>query len=253
MKQIVFRARTLYICVVLALVGALALSSCRTHRDVGVQPTLPSSEKPPVERGGTESRRVTIDLANARTFMDNNTFVSSRYHFADLNGEQLEAARKYGVEPVQGRKEAERLARSLEHVESCELYLVDELTHSVPYLTKNAKRLLDDMGRMYQKSLIQAGYRPHRFIVTSLLRTRDDVESLRRVNGNAARQSSHMYATTFDISWSRYNRTSLDGNPASNDTLAAYLGEVIHYLREHGRCVVIYERRQHCFHITVTE
>lgn len=245
----IYRARTLYIC----LVAALVLASCRTHKDVGVQPVLPGGGQAPVERGGTEERRVRIDLSTARTFMDNNTFVSSRYHFADLNGEQLAAAQKYGVEPVQGRKEAERLVRRLEKVESCELYMVDELTHSVPYLTKSAKRLLDDMGRIYQKSLIAGGYRPHRFIVTSLLRTREDVDRLRRVNANASRNSSHMYGTTFDISWSRYNRVSVDGNTASNNTLAAYLGECIYYLRDHGRCVVIYEQNQHCFHITVVE
>lgn len=254
MIRIRTRARTIYICArLMMLLAVMATASCRSHKDVAVQPPVRKGQQPPLSASQTEARKVHIDLDNARTFMDNNTFVSARYQFRDLNGEQLAAAQKYGVEPVDDRKAAEHLVRKLEKVESGELYLVDELTHSVPYLTKSAKRLLDDMGRIYQKSLIAAGYRPHRFIVTSLLRTRDDVERLRRVNANAARNSSHTYGTSFDVSWSRFNRTSTDGNPAGNNTLAAYLGETIYYLRDHGRCVVIYEKNQHCFHITVTE
>lgn len=231
------------------------LASCRSHKNiVEEQPSYHlGPDTPPVTESRTETRRVTIDLTSTKTFMDNNTFVKSRYRFRDLNGEQLKYARKSGVDPVQNREEAEKLKKRLNLVESNEYYMVDELTHSIPYLTDGAKKLLDDMGRMYQQSLINAGYRPHRFIVTSLLRTRDDVERLRKVNGNAAKNSSHMYGTTFDLSWSRYNRVSMDGNSASNATLAAYLGEVIHYMRSHGRCVVIYEQNQHCFHITSTE
>lgn len=259
MKQSVARARTLYIYrtggfLVLLI---LLLASCRSHKELEYrQPVLHGqrvTDVPSATPSRTEARRVRIDLTKSQTFMDNNTFVKSRYHFKDLNGEQLAAAQKSGVEPVQNRRQAERLKRKLNLIESNEYYMVDELTHSIPYLTDGAKRLLDDMGKMFQQSLIRAGYRPHRFIVTSLLRTRDDVESLRKVNANASRNSSHMYGTTFDLSWSRFNRVSTDGNPASNDTLASYLGEVIYYLRQQGRCVVIYERNQHCFHITVVE
>lgn len=249
-------ARTLYIVRRAALLAmlALVLTACRSHKSVVErQPTLRQQPTPPLTESRTETRVVRIDLAHSQTFLDNNTFVRSRYHFRDLNGEQLEAAQRSGVEPVDNRQQAERLKRRLNLVETNEYYIVDELTHSIPYLTDGAKRLLDDLGRMFQKSLILAGYRPHRFIVTSLLRTRDDVARLRKVNANASRNSSHMYGTTFDISWSRYNRVSTDGNPATNDTLAAYLGECIYYLRDHGRCVVIYEQNQHCFHITVVE
>lgn len=242
--------------IIMFLAMIVALASCRSYKGLEEhQPVLMDMADTEISdtKSRTETRRVTIDLASSKTFMDNNTFVKSRYHFRDLNGEQLAAAQKSGIEPVQNRQEAEKLKKKLNLIESNEYYLVDELTHSIPYLTDDAKRLLDDMGKMFQQSLLKAGYRPHRFIVTSLLRTRDDVERLRKVNGNAAKNSSHMYGTTFDLSWSRYNRVSMDGNPIDNDTLAAYLGEVIYMLRRQGRCVVIYERNQHCFHITVVK
>ena len=52
---------------------------------------------------------------------------------------------------------------------SCQLYLVDPLTHSVPYLTKGARSLLEDLGEGFQYILRREGYRPHRIIVTSLI------------------------------------------------------------------------------------
>ena len=86
-----------------------------------------------------------------------------------------------------------------------------------------------------------------------MLRTRADVNSLRKVNGNASKNSAHMYATTFDLSYTRFNRISTDGDPVNNDQMANYLGEVLLKLREDGKCRVIFERNQHCFHIMSNE
>ena len=124
---------------------------------------------------------------------------------------------------------------------SCQLYLVDPLTHSVPYLTKGARSLLEDLGEGFQYILRREGYRPHRIIVTSLLRTEADVTSLRRVNGNAARNSSHLYATTFDLSYTRFNRLSTEGKPVSNAEMARILAILIdessaEILRKGRRC-----------------
>jgi hypothetical protein len=81
------------------------------------------------------------------------------------------------------------------------------------------------------------------------LRTRDDVERLRKVNGNAVKNSAHMYATTFDLSYTRFERISTDGKPISNELMANLLGAVLGELREEGCCRVIFERNQHCFHV----
>ena len=142
---------------ILALVFAATAASCASHRDVA--------------GGGA-----------GQTFRDDAVRVSREYHFADLNGEQLESARRFGISrPIKNRKEARRKTRHLKKVRSCQLYLVDPLTHSVPYLTKGARSLLEDLGEGFQYILRREGYRPHRIIVTSLLRTEADVTSLRRV------------------------------------------------------------------------
>lgn len=87
-------------------------------------------------------------------------------------------------------------------------------------------------------------------IVTSVLRTRDDVRRLRKVNGNASANSAHQYATTFDITYARFERLSLKGEAANNMRLANILGNVLEQMRKENRCYVKYERRQRCFHIT---
>lgn len=185
------------------------------------------------------------------TFRKDDASVSSKYHFKDLNGQQLEAATKYGIKPIERRSEVRRKARKLNKITSNKYYLLDPMTHSSPYLTDGAKQLLKTIGKRFQKKLKKAGYRQHRIIATSMLRTREDVASLRKVNGNASSNSSHMYGTTFDLSYTRYNRISTKGEPVNNDVMANLLGEVIYELREDGKCWVIFERNQHCFHITV--
>ena len=212
---------------ILALVFAATAASCASHRDVG-------------------------GVGAGQTFRDDAVRVPREYHFADLNGEQLESARRFGISrPIKNRKEARRKTRHLKKVRSCQLYLVDPLTHSVPYLTKGARSLLEDLGEGFQYILRREGYRPHRIIVTSLLRTEADVTSLRRGNGNAARNSSHLYATTFDLSYTRFNRLSTEGKPVSNAEMARILAILIDEFRSRGDCVVIFEQNQHCFHITV--
>lgn len=190
-------------------------------------------------------------VQGGRTIRDDQARVPAEYHFADLGGEQLASARKYGIaRPPKNRREAKRVARRLKRVKPCEAYLVDPLTHSVPYLTRGARSLLEDIAGGFQYVLRRQGIRPHRIIVTSLLRTEEDVAKLRRVNGNAARNSSHLYATTFDLSYTRYGRLPGTGRDATPEELARVLAIVIGEFRAQGDCVVIYERNQHCFHIT---
>lgn len=196
----------------------------------------------------SSSRQVAVE---GHTFRDNAVSIPPEHRFADLNGEQLASAREFGIaKPLSNRRQARRKTRRMKHVESCGDYLVDPLTHSVPYLTRGAHSLLTDIARAFQYFLAREGYRPHRIIVTSLLRTEDDVASLRRVNGNAARNSSHLYGTSFDLSYTRFNRLSTQGRPVSNQEMACILATVIAAYREQGDCVAIYERNQHCFHIT---
>lgn len=175
--------------------------------------------------------------------------------FPDSNSVQLAAATRYGVSPVKDRKEAEKRMKELVYVGSNPYYHVDRLNSSIPYLVPRAAVLLQDIGRAYFDSLQIKGIPLHKIIVTSVLRTRDDVRKLRTRNGNATENSCHMYGTTFDICYNRYKTVEEPDGPARrrvrNDTLKWVLSEVLRDFREQGRCYIKYEVKQGCFHMTV--
>ena len=131
-------------------------------------------------------------------------------------------------------------------------YSVDELTHSLPYLVPEASRLLSSIGRNFQDSLKKKGDARYRIRVTSLLRTPATVKKLRRVNINATDSSTHQFGTTFDISYNRFH--CLDhSHELSQETLKNVLAEVLYDLRKEGRCLVKFEKKTGCFHVTVTK
>ncbi len=174
--------------------------------------------------------------------------------FPDQNDVQLEAAVKYGVSPVQNEGEAEKSKGKLVYVASNPYFYVDNLKNSIPYLVPRAAVLLQDIGRNYFDSLQVKGIPLHKIIVTSILRTRDDVEKLRVRNSNATVNSCHLYGTTFDICYNRYKTVQTDAAPrreVRNDSLKWVLSEVLRDMREQQRCLVKYEVKQGCFHITV--
>lgn len=174
--------------------------------------------------------------------------------FPDNNDVQLVAANSHGVEPVSDRDEAERRKKDLVFVGASPYFHVDPLKSSIPYLVPRAALLLNDIGRAYYDSLQIKGIPLHQIIVTSVLRTRNDVEKLRGHNANATENSCHLYGTTFDICYNRYKTVSpSEGRPrraVRNDTLKWVLSEVLRDMREDNRCYVKYEVKQGCFHIT---
>ena len=182
--------------------------------------------------------------------------VSYKRSFNDLNDVQLATAKRIGIRPIASREEAEDEVESayLERIASCERYDVDSLTHSIPYLIPKASALLDTIGVNFLDSLKHKGLNPNKIIVTSVLRTKDDVKRLRRTNGNASLNSCHFSGTTFVISWKRFTKVEHpEGRPMQDvgaDTLKLVLSEVLRDLRKADRCYVKYELRQGCFHIT---
>lgn len=174
--------------------------------------------------------------------------------FPDQQDVQIKAANHYGVKPVQNRDEAEHSKGALVYVGSNPFFYVDKLNNSIPYLVPRASVLLQDIGRAYFDSLQIKGIPLHKIIVTSILRTKDDVAKLRTRNGNATENSCHLYGTTFDVCYNRYKTVQTAKNPrreVRNDSLKWVLSEVLRDFRERGRCLVKYEVNQGCFHITV--
>ena len=175
--------------------------------------------------------------------------------FPDTNSVQLSAATRWGVSPVKNREDAEARKRELVYVGSNPYYHVDPLYSSIPYLVPRAAVLLQDIGQAFFDSLYVKGVPLHRLIVTSILRSQDDVLKLRRRNGNATENSCHLYGTTFDICYNRYKTVEDPEGPTRrqvrNDTLKWVLSEVLRDMREQGRCYIKYEVKQGCFPMTV--
>ena len=174
--------------------------------------------------------------------------------FPDQQNVQILAANQHGVAPVQNREEAEHSKGKLVYVGCNPFFYVDKLNNSIPYLVPKASVLLQDIGRAYFDSLQIKGIPLHKIIVTSILRTKDDVAKLRTRNGNATENSCHLYGTTFDICYNRYKQVQTKDQPrrqVQNDTLKWVFSEVLRDFREKNRCYIKYEVHQGCFHITV--
>lgn len=171
--------------------------------------------------------------------------------FNDSNHVHLEAARALGIKPITGDADILNLNRPLERVASCREYYLDRLTHSFPYLVPEAATLLRDIGAAFADSLSARGGGNYRIKVTSVLRTPVTVKRLRRVNSNATEESTHNYATTFDISYSKFIYDGDNGAPHRTfEDLKNLLAEVLADMRRQGCCYVKFEYKQSCFHIT---
>lgn len=171
--------------------------------------------------------------------------------FNDSNHRQFAFAKALGIQPIRGIAEAYHTRRPMLKITSTADYTVDSLTHSLPYLVPEASRLLTSIGRNFKDSLRRRGADGYRIRVTSLLRTPYTVKRLRRVNINATDSSTHQFGTTFDISYRRFH--CLDTTRTINEEdLKNLLAEVLYDLRNQGRCLVKFERKTGCFHVTVT-
>ena len=180
--------------------------------------------------------------------------VSYKRSFGDLNDAHLATAKKIGVKPLKNREAAEKLGGKVVEIKSGKLYQVDSLTHSIPFLVPKASALLDSIGANFLDSLESKGLNPNQIIVTSVLRTQDDVKRLGKRNVNASQNSAHVYGTTFDITYKRFFKVEdPDGRPMQDvraDTLKLVLSEVLRDLKKKEKCYIKYELKQACFHIT---
>jgi hypothetical protein len=176
--------------------------------------------------------------------------------FNDLNPVQLNAAKSFGLDqPLKNIATLNAVKDGLVKIEDNDYYSVDRLTHSVPYLTNGAAELLDMIGKNFLDSLESKGLNPNKIIVTSVLRTQEDIKRLQKSgNANAITNSPHCYATTFDISYARYDKTWFKNfryyKSVKPETLEKVLGEVLRDLKQQKKCYVKYEKKQRCFHIT---
>lgn len=171
--------------------------------------------------------------------------------FNDMNAAHLKAAKAIGLEPFENRAEAAKARRKVVEIKSNKYYDVRQLDYSAPYLVPEAADLLDEIGERFRERLEELNAPLYKLQITSVTRTREDIQNLRKVNINASANSVHVYATTVDISWSKFTKVSKrDKRELTPDQLKQVLGLVLRELKQEGRCYVKHERQQACFHIT---
>lgn len=170
--------------------------------------------------------------------------------FNDLNDLQLSAAQAIGINPIHTLQDAFYTKRPLKRIESCDDFYLDTLTHSMPYLVPEAADLLHDIGKAFMDTVeARTGGHKCQIKVTSVLRTDNSIKRLKKRNVNATEASCHIYGTTFDISWIRFNYCDPNYIMYTED-LKNVLAEILYKMREQGRCYIKFERKQSCFHIT---
>lgn len=175
--------------------------------------------------------------------------------FNDMNKLHLASAKKNGITPLELRADTiNHMDKLMKLPDELDLYRSYQITHSIPYLVPSAAKLFVDIAQNFRDSLYSKKLPLHKIYLTSITRTDDDIIRLRKRNINASKNSAHRYATTFDISWKRFDK--IDEHITDEVTpqkLKLVLAEVLFDLKHANRCYVKHERRQACFHITVRE
>ncbi|MDD3320045.1 MAG: DUF5715 family protein [Paludibacter sp.] len=186
-----------------------------------------------------------------------NAPISPSKKLNDLNEAHLLHAEKNGLkhpfvsnEDFESKIEDYKRRFILTEVTDNKFYQLKSLTHSYPYLIPEAVDMLNEIGYRFQERLTEKKYKKYRFRITSLLRSEETQNKLSHRNSNATAHSAHLYGTTVDISYKNFLNAKNDSVESSWEGIQA-LTKVLVDMREECRLLVVRERKQACFHITV--
>jgi hypothetical protein len=153
------------------------------------------------------------------------------------------AYKNEGIKPQKTDKGLIQLGKKnvLKEIESNELYIVQDFTHSQPLLLPKAIDFLDKLSILYQQKCKAQNKSYLRFEITSVSRSIESVKKLGEVNENSIENSPHLKGKTIDISWRAFG-----GN---NDQLKLFVS-ALSELKNQRKCFVKFEKKG-CLHITV--
>ena len=162
-----------------------------------------------------------------------------------------------GISSVAGIKKCKDEKDILERVSQGKLFkikngdgfIVEEMSHSYPYLTKDGQDLLEEIGTRFLEKVSGTRLKGSRFKITSMTRTTDKLKSLREINSNTSPNSPHLYGNAIDISYIRFASRKFFLTYCDKNYLKEALAEVIWQLREEKKCWATYEVKQSCFHV----
>jgi hypothetical protein len=200
---------------------------------------------------------------------------------SQLNAAHVARARALGVRPADDDELQAALdqGRLIPLDPSTEHWVVREGAQRRAYVTPDVPPLLVRIAERFQARLAELDIPPYRLEITSVLRTAAEQAELRRRNPNAAAGvSSHEFGTTLDIAYEQFAPPLVipDGMLAEDapeqmeaelervaalalETIGgrksremkAFLGHVLMELQAAGDVLVILERLQPVYHITV--
>ena len=184
----------------------------------------------------------------------------------DKNAEQIATAQRLGIRVGSDarREQFVREGRIVALGDSTEWWILRDMDHSVPYVTPDARAVLQQLGRRFHARLDSLGLPRYRMKVTSALRTDATQAELRRINSYASQTvSAHEFGTTIDVSHERFAApATLAGGEMEAEVLdsigkehakvlQAELGRAIAEMRDAGALHVMMENQQPVYHMTV--
>ena len=196
-----------------------------------------------------------------------------------LGAQHVARARELAVRVVSSSATDSLLAAGnlIQLEDSTHHWIVREGT-SPAYVVPHLRTLLEVLAGRFQERLAGMGLPPYRLEVTSALRTSERQEELRQSNANAAAGvSSHEFGTTVDLSYAafapptdppaeiltsvptefaphieRIVDLALESVSARKSReLGAIFSQVLREAQAEGLALVIYERQQTVYHLTV--
>jgi len=161
------------------------------------------------------------------------------------------AAKQKGIIPCRTDEDIRNrvAAGKLVKVTGGKNYAVDRLTHSSPYLTRDTKKLLDEIARRFREKTRDKNLYGTKLIITSMTRKTESIKRLRRNNSNASVNSPHQYGNAFDITYKRFIVKKLTMTNCDHRFMKEALAEIILQMKKEGKCWATYERSQNCFHV----
>ncbi len=182
----------------------------------------------------------------------------------DKNAEQVASAQRLGIRVGGARARLVREGRIVALGDSTAWWILRDMDHSVPYVTPDARTMLEQLGRRFHARLDRLGLPRYRMKVTSALRTDQTQAELRRINSYASQTvSAHEFGTTVDVSHERFAAPAgLAGGEMEAEVLdsigkehakvlQAELGRALAELRDAGALHVMMENKQPVYHMTL--
>lgn len=197
------------------------------------------------------------------------------------NAAHVARARELGVRVGSGAARDSLLADGrLIELEDSTLYWIVRPRTSPARVVPHMRSLLEILGKRFQDRLAEMDLPPYRIEVTSALRTSQSQERLRATNANAASGvSSHEFGTTVDLSYAAFAPPADPPGEIPSDVptdlaphlerivdwalesvsarksreLGAIFSQVLREAQAEGLALVIYERQQTVYHLTVAQ